>query len=66
MENNCKELTLNETCAFLKEKDNFTLLCHGQPDGDTVGSGFALAYALKQLGKKVLRQSYARCLYRYR
>ncbi len=52
MENNCMELTLKETCAFLKERDNFTLLCHGQPDGDTIGSGYALAYALKQLGKK--------------
>ncbi len=53
MENNCKEMTLKEACAFLKERDNFTLLAHGQPDGDTIGSCFALAFALKQFGKKV-------------
>lgn len=35
------------------QKDNITLLCHRRPDGDTVGSAFALYYALKELGKEV-------------
>ena len=37
---------------MLKEKDNILILTHAHPDGDTVGSGFALCLALKQLGKK--------------
>ena len=37
----------------LMQKDNITLLCHRRPDGDTVGSAFALYYALKELGKEV-------------
>ncbi|MBR3149126.1 MAG: bifunctional oligoribonuclease/PAP phosphatase NrnA [Eubacterium sp.] len=42
-----------EKCArILKEKDNILILTHAHPDGDTVGSGFALCLALKQLGKK--------------
>lgn len=45
--------TLKDTCKFLLDNDNFTLLTHAQPDGDTVGSAYALAYALKQKGKKV-------------
>lgn len=35
------------------QKDNITLLCHRRPDGDTVGSAFALYYALRELGKEV-------------
>lgn len=35
------------------QRDNITLLCHRRPDGDTVGSAFALYYALRQLGKEV-------------
>ena len=53
MENNCVALTLKEVAAFLEERDNYTLLCHAQPDGDTIGSCYSLAYALKQKGKKV-------------
>jgi len=53
MENNCKMLSLKDVCRFLKQNDNFTLLAHGQPDGDTIGSCYALGYALKQMKKKV-------------
>ena len=42
-----------EKCAqMLKDKDNILILTHAHPDGDTVGCGFALSLALKQLGKK--------------
>lgn len=42
-----------EKCAhILKEQDNILILCHAHPDGDTLGSGFALCRALLKLGKK--------------
>lgn len=37
--------------SFLKEHDHFLLLTHARPDGDTVGSAFALAMALRECGK---------------
>lgn len=36
---------------FLKENDNFLILTHKSPDGDTLGSGFGLCYALRFLNK---------------
>lgn len=38
---------------ILNEQDNILILCHDHPDGDTLGSGFALSRALKALGKRV-------------
>lgn len=52
MENNCHELSLAELCAFLKERDNYVVLCHASPDGDTLGSAYALKMGLSKLGKK--------------
>ncbi len=46
-------ITMEEAIKFLLENDKFLLLCHNSPDGDTVGSATALAYALKSKGKKV-------------
>lgn len=37
--------------SLLMQKDNITLLCHRRPDGDTVGSAFALYYALREPGQ---------------
>ena len=51
--NNCKELTSKETIARLLEGDNWLILTHNYPDGDTIGSAYALGEGLKQLGKKV-------------
>ena len=51
MENNCIELSLAELCAFLKERDNYVILCHASPDGDTLGSAYALKRGLERLGK---------------
>ncbi len=45
-------ITLDEVVSLLKENDCFKLLTHSYPDGDTLGGAFALAYALRKLGKK--------------
>lgn len=37
---------------FIISKDDFGIICHKSPDGDTLGSGMALYYGLIQLGKK--------------
>ena len=37
---------------IFKNNDNFTILTHKSPDGDTLGSGFALWHFLKNMGKK--------------
>lgn len=44
-------MNLFEVAEFLKVHDNFEILTHAYPDGDTLGSGFALCLALQQLGK---------------
>lgn len=48
-----ENLSVSRTAELLMQRDNITLLCHRRPDGDTVGSAFALYYALKTLGKEV-------------
>lgn len=45
-------ITLDEVASLLKENDCFKLLTHSYPDGDTLGGAFALAFALRKLGKK--------------
>lgn len=41
-----------EKCArLLKEQDYILILCHAHPDGDTLGSGYALLRALQKMGK---------------
>lgn len=37
---------------FLRENDNYLILMHASPDGDTLGSGSALCLALQRLGKR--------------
>ncbi len=46
-----KNLTRNETAQFLLHRDNFVILSHRRPDGDTIGSSAALCLGLRQLGK---------------
>lgn len=48
-------MTFDEIAAFLKDEsiNNYILLTHKSPDGDTLGSGFALCRVLKGMGKKV-------------
>ena len=45
-------LTRNETARFLLEGDDYVLLTHRRPDGDTTGSAAALCLGLRSLGKK--------------
>lgn len=46
-------ITLKEIADKLKIKDDFAILFHVRPDGDSVGSGLALYRALLSLGKSV-------------
>lgn len=44
-------LTIPETGSFLRERDNFLIVSHRRPDGDTLGSAAALCLGLRKLGK---------------
>ena len=44
-------MTRNECAAWLQSHDNFCILTHSRPDGDTIGSATALCVGLRQLGK---------------
>ena len=44
-------MTRNECAAWLQAHDNFCILTHARPDGDTIGSASALCLGLRQLGK---------------
>lgn len=44
-------MNLYDISVFLREHDNYEILTHNYPDGDTLGSGYALCLALQQLGK---------------
>ena len=46
-----KNLTRAEAAGFLLAHDNFTILTHRRPDGDTLGSAAALCLGLRKLGK---------------
>lgn len=46
-----KTITRNETAAFLRAHDNYAILTHRNPDGDTLGSAAALCRILRSLGK---------------
>ena len=45
-------VSLAGAAAFLKQHDNYLLLSHRRPDGDTVGSCAALCMALRTMGKQ--------------
>ena len=44
-------MTRNECARWLLERDNFLILTHTRPDGDTIGSASTLCLGLRQLGK---------------
>lgn len=46
------DITIKETAKKLKEYDNYCIVYHIRPDGDCIGSSFALALVLKSIGKK--------------
>jgi phosphoesterase RecJ-like protein len=37
---------------FFRKNNNYTVICHVNPDGDTLGSGYALCGALHAIGKR--------------
>ena len=41
----------HKTAQYLKSNNNYLILTHDNPDGDTLGSAFALCYALRSIGK---------------
>ena len=45
-------ITLNEISKILQENNNFYILTHKSPDGDTLGSAFALCFSLQKLNKQ--------------
>lgn len=47
-----KKITLLDASILLLSNDNFHILTHRYPDGDTLGCAFALCYALRSIGKK--------------
>lgn len=46
-----KHLSLSEIARWLLAGDNYVILTHRRPDGDTIGCACALTRALRQLGK---------------
>ena len=44
-------LNVQQMAQRLRSSDNILILCHKNPDGDTIGTGSALYYALKELDK---------------
>lgn len=42
---------IKSVADYLRGNDRFLILSHASPDGDTVGSAFALCHALHKLGK---------------
>ena len=46
-----EQLNVQQMAERLRAADNVLILCHKNPDGDTVGCGSALYYALKALDK---------------
>lgn len=48
-----KPVTAAEAATLLQEQDHILILMHHYPDGDTIGSGYALCRALQTLDKTV-------------
>ena len=44
-------LTRKQTADYLSQNNNFVILTHRRPDGDTLGSSAVLCRGLRQLGK---------------
>ena len=45
-------MTRSECARWLGSRDNYCILTHRRPDGDTIGSAAALCLGLRKLGKK--------------
>ena len=49
-----KILTKAQTAEFLSQNDNYIILTHRRPDGDTLGSSALLCRGLRSLGKTAI------------
>ena len=47
-----ERIAVSEAAEFIKAHDNFIIISHANPDGDTLGCAFSLCRALQKLGKK--------------
>ncbi|MBR4909970.1 MAG: bifunctional oligoribonuclease/PAP phosphatase NrnA [Clostridia bacterium] len=47
----CNILSLSKAARFLRRHDNYIILTHTSPDGDTLGAAYALYYGLNEIGK---------------
>ena len=45
-------IDVKEAVKLLEKNDNIIILVHSNPDGDTLGCGYALLRALRKQGKK--------------
>lgn len=45
-------INIERAAEILLSRDNYTILTHANPDGDTAGCGYALCRALRKIGKK--------------
>ncbi len=45
-------MTVNDAARWLSERNDFLILTHTRPDGDTLGSAGALCHALRRAGKR--------------
>lgn len=46
------KIDLQAAVEFLKSNDDYLVLMHANPDGDTLGCGYALCGALRRMGKR--------------
>ncbi len=46
------QINYNQAAQIIRSSDNFHILTHQSPDGDALGSGFAMYFALKAMNKK--------------
>ena len=44
-------MTIRETAEFLRAHDNYLILTHRRPDGDTIGCAAGLCAMLRAMGK---------------
>ena len=50
--NKATNITLEQAAEFLRERDDFVILSHANPDGDTFGCSHGLCGALQSIGKR--------------
>lgn len=47
------QIDYNQAAEIIRSSDNIHILTHQSPDGDTLGSGFAMYFALRSINKNV-------------